>query len=1235
MKFNAKICTCVLVFTLSTFLFQLDFKVNASSSSNALTGAGAIVGPNSKPISYADDAVGALMKAWVKFNPANGTTCTWQWQKPEIKEVLGIMLGMLYVLPDCQYGTFFALNDGTDKENPMCLAATAALIFGAGLAANIASEAAVSAIASTGIGCSIAGNLAFHAGLIASLVAATGILQGTASLAASSFKICDGGVNIVTPMAYPDSQIKFILQAMGINPTVENIIDKYEKICVQHTSSGEYKWMKYGECWSKNAVKICVYAPDNIDPSLALCARVSSTCPCAMSIQRGLIDGPTYAKDSNGVYKTNADGTLKITDDGTFQKRSGDYYKQHAGIHCKALRHINKPPLTPTYTGIIDDVCHTWSGYSKNRVTLTAGVVQCIANTFENLFKKPLIYSTNRGVLNDAQQTRYNAYNYDYQLVDDVLTLTSRILNNNSTDVSTLSNKINSIINNTAFTSFSERGITIPPRTYSFFLPAVNLSNAIGSIAFYSDLNIVSSDLALLGNTIDSTRINYLDTALRSNIQGITAFQSLQGGVAAIIFLVLILYFINIGFKMINGQFPLESSTIIPIFINFALIYYFAIGSAWKDMVLNIVMDIANGFATFAFSIPASSVKITDKCNFSEDYYIPSSNAITTQSNPCGMGISQITKTTYTCNTPSFSITQSVPCQITAGVTQMYQCGSSLPQQTQCANASQQSYICTTNASSLVKNTPCSTQNNTIQTSSTEYSCTNISALCHFPPNSTQQIVTYDANRNPKYGCKRGPFIPPLQYEQIYKPVIYDGMNSNGTISPTWLMVYCVNANNSSDTKPATLLPQNPDGSYRNLVCSLGAGGERYVMEDGYRTSELNKMGIVNPQLVTTDNNYNIMHTAFEITNSDGRIIDILSTIANEQILLHTSSLKYQHKLLIESVRAAANRQERYYPILKPFGPSGSVRDMNYVGIFDTLDCKAMSYFGYTPDDTEDVTYVKLMSGMLTSFPFGWIVILIMVIMGVSMISAVGNLVQKYLVCFCGLMILFFISPLVFTCKLFPETSGYFDEWLDKFKGFLISIPLSFFMMGLLIALYDYALYGSPGIYSQYNFDGTLNSNYIKVFNDNGTINKDCANNGNLSTAPLVCLAYYFINNVEWIGIPFTSIAIPRPHYDGAAFLYIFKTLVISLLISFGASSIIDILDKLFQSLGLGADTSLEGSMVNSANSLRDQAGARAGATAKLPLDIAKDVGSKAKHTGKKIGSSAASSAISKMVNRK
>jgi hypothetical protein len=164
-------------------------------------------------------------------------------------------------------------------------------------------------------------------------------------------------------------------------------------------------------------------------------------------------------------------------------------------------------------------------------------------------------------------------------------------------------------------------------------------------------------------------------------------------------------------------------------------------------------------------------------------------------------------------------------------------------------------------------------------------------------------------------------------------------------------------------------------------------------------------------------------------------------------------------------------------------------------------------------------------------------------------------------------------------------------------------------IIGLMIVISDYAIYGPSSQYIANN-----------VFNSDGTINTHCANNSNLSTAPFVCLAYYFSNNIQWVGITASSAIIPVINIPNEFYGPIFKSLLTGVGVTAAMMFTADILDGVLSSIGGGADTKLNASMFNSNSGLTNQAMARMGATAKLAVDVPSDIASKAKTTIKDVG---------------
>ncbi len=1302
----------------------------------------------------------------ISFGSLNTSKASCSAKFPSTVYTLGLFAANILPYPDCQCGIFFALNDGSAQENTFCAFNTLGIIAAATLTANIAScTAYTTALAklqanpvTAGSATTVAEGIetsTFYVTYTAAITTALQTLRGTADLHAKRVTVCKVDKDDVWPAAYPDSHIKELLIKSGEEPTVANIIDKYDKICLYDSLKGSRKWLKFEECWIVDGVYHCAYGPENIDSSIMLCTRAGSTCPCAINSDYGTLGKPNYQKDSKGVIKTDTSAqngvsknTLKIENDGTYLKRSAEYYTKHAGAHCRVLRNISRAPITPSYSGIVDDVCDTWAGYSKNRVTLTAGIVQCITSTMRNLFEKPMP-GTNIGVtLTDKQNIQYNQYTNDikvvndamlnieninnnsqvssYSVAPDLLSLNAKIIgiNNKSlfgeltgptygssvatvndkykdyannisnidnlllqnkdyqdkidklkkdnlalsnqngalygiiqddkdkvaelktlqfgqqSDVDNIQKKIDGlnsdidtnnielkkcssyingrgdlagcgtcgaevpagqcIINSSTYSCSwrmlncnqcgdsdcggscdeycyandyqnlllpewkvaRDKGVTlndsldVEKNNLKIATDKLTNTNNLLSIAeqklksdeeklesnskiiddndneidrlqklieanyitinnsknssqqltvdFYDNLNAVNHDLTSLLNEIINEQNQFMANALAANSAvGYTPFQSLQGAMMGFTLLVFVFFMVYIGYRMITGELSANINDFLPILLDIALVYYFAIGGAWKDLLINFVVNTANGLGQLALEIPLNVAGNSDKCQYYQNYYIPD------------------------------------------------------PSETKC------SFVNPSGSIDL-------------------------------------QIVTYEPKTGKAVnGCIKGPYLPAPQYEKIYKPVLYGVLNKYGAIEKTWLPVYCKNDNDSTKFVLADIAVNQITGDYTMLSCKKG-----YTMEDGYRVSELKKMGISHNNLSTDSSG--VVHTAIEIAGENGTIINVIESIQNDTLKVTTANNKYKNKVFMESIRSSVNKFERHYPVVNQYGV---YRDMSYVAMFDTLDCKIMHYFGYTPEDKEDVIYVKFVLGLLLAFPFGWVVGILLLAFAIMLFSMLGKLTQSYIVSMSTLMILLFMSPMIFPLKLFPQTKGYFDEWIKKVTGYLANIPISMLIIGLMIVISDYTIYGPASQYVANN-----------VFNSDGTINTHCANDSNLSTAPFVCLAYYFSNNIQWVGITASSAIIPVPNVPKEFYGIIFKSLLTGVGVAAAMMFVVDILDGVLLSVGGGADTKLNASMFNSSSGLASQAFARIGATAKLAVDVPSDIASKAKTTIKDVG---------------
>ena len=537
------------------------------------------------------------------------------------------------------------------------------------------------------------------------------------------------------------------------------------------------------------------------------------------------------------------------------------------------------------------------------------------------------------------------------------------------------------------------------------------------------------------------------------------------------------------------------------IFVDIAIVYYFAMGNAWRDYFFNMILSASKGLGQFAMEVTADyEVRTGDKCNFMDAFYIPKS-------------------TTEKCNFPNMSI-----------------------------SSSQDRYA--------------------------------------------QKIVHYSLkDKKPRIGCMRGPFIPRPNYEAVYIPVEYTGVSSDYDLTQTqYLQVYCFDTNDSTKRIAATLATNQITGKATKWMCPKG-----YTMEDGYRASELTSLGISDLSNVKSDT-YGVVNTSINILDSDGNIINVVKGITNPELQILTSTQKYSRKKILESVRAHNNIEYRQYPIIQKYGVN---RNMDYVGMFDTLDCKVMRYLGYNANNSDDILSIKFLIGALWSGPLGIAIAILTLFIGFLFISMVGRVVQGYLVSIGAITILLYLSPMVMPCMLFPETKGYYNTWLDKIKQYATGIPVSLLTIGIMVILTDYIFYGSPAEYD-----------YYSVFKDDGTVNTSC---GLIdpANAPLICLFNIMGNAVSSTSCVFGSCVSIGNNFCKYLGVLILKSLRAIVMLNVIMDSLGKIEDFIGSMLGVSADTTLNGSIFNSNTGLFNQLKARTLATMQAPIDMAIDAGKK------------------------
>ena len=233
--------------------------------------------------------------------------------------------------------------------------------------------------------------------------------SGGAKKKAEKYHICLDELSQGHPLPYTDRQIAKLLDLMNKIPTVENIVDAYDKLCVRD-NYGRYDFLPRGTIFDDVIID---HAPGYI---YVLCASVYSACPCVYNIQHGTLEEPDYITDENGAI---------VMENGELQMRNKEKYQKRYAKHCRVMRFRDLYEQTNDLPNIFHFSCNDMIGYSKGKLPITAPIVQCIEGTARNIFEMPILGTTH---ITTYKENTIDYYKNDYTLVNNLVTNIENII---------------------------------------------------------------------------------------------------------------------------------------------------------------------------------------------------------------------------------------------------------------------------------------------------------------------------------------------------------------------------------------------------------------------------------------------------------------------------------------------------------------------------------------------------------------------------------------------------------------------------------------------------------------------------------------------------------------------------------------------------------------------------------------------------------------------------------------
>lgn len=993
----------------------------------------------------------------------------------------------------------------------------------------------------------VAGTVTLGLSLIPQLIA----LGQASTEAAYSMNIClDDFENERHPTAYTNQQIIRLLKEGGVPPSVENVVDKYQKLCIKHKN--QISWWKNGDC---RDMKVS-YVSDNAGGGLGsflggiadfalgtddagytcvsnlsgyqyvLCARVIGGCPCINNVQKGTIGSPEYEKSDNG--------SIRFDDNGNPIIKNREEFMSSFAKHCRIIRAPFLDDLdAKIYSGIIDETCYSLTGYAKHKIPVSSGLVQCLVNTSRNIFEKPIFIRDFNDRLSEKQKEKIKMFENDAKLIRqtheeiiEYIVLESTNGKSVKDIVAEVTTKINQMRNGGKIKSLTIDQIPESPEDIYIFANATNIfKNSQATIDGIK--TSINKYFTQCEEKIFNTKRIYVlsvfnaqQNEVNPSKDGKTMFQKFQSYIKLIGIIVMILFFFDYGYQALTGGIKMDLKSNALKMLDLGIVYYVVFSTGWQDLFLDVLFSASGGFANIMFQ------------------------AGTAAQNP---------KFKY-CD---YSINQNVTKVSVEAV-------------------SGGAYDITTNVDKCsASNTICHETSGTRCVKGTCMQCGDGSMF---------NCAQYDHTGFCRYGsCIHKQYINRPNYERPYIPYYYPRYTNTNVGIDTMLKVKCRQGNTIEDATLTNGL----------LICSDG-----FQMDNGYTVKALMDADLLDEfEKNQLNMQYDdILKTADYVYSANGII---------EKVPINGLDAQFRQTFVsyVENNRHKKNRN-RSYPVIQT--PTGSKRDMSYLAAFDTIDCRLQAYMGLglvgifgdqnyneLGFSEEGVIFIfKMLMGAIfmifSHFGLGIVLFLLVFTVVAMMSTLVARIVISYAVSMVMLVCLCYISPVFFLMKLFPKTKSFYDKWEQNVKAYTLTPAIGFFVISFFMFFFDLIMFGNP-------------AKYHKMFDSAGHILSNCYE-GDLNNAPIMCLFTLFnkYNTTEFLGI-----SIKYPSYDlsfDALGLMVFKMLQAVIIISLTIGVFDGLEGEMSSIFGFGAaDTNIGQAGSKMSDTMQDVMGGIKSAFAKRP----------------------------------
>lgn len=146
----------------------------------------------------------------------------------------------------------------------------------------------------------------------------------------------------------------------------------------------------------------------------------------------------------------------------------------------------------------------------------------------------------------------------------------------------------------------------------------------------------------------------------------------------------------------------------------------------------------------------------------------------------------------------------------------------------------------------------------------------------------------------------------------------------------------------------------------------------------------------------------------------------------------------------------------------------------DYLGIWDTLDCKIARALGFGPNVSVPNIIGMIFGGFLTG-GLGIVFVVGSFFFAFCLISVTIRAMHIFLLSITSVVILLYVSPITITLAMFSKTKSIFDAWWKQLLGFTLQPMILFAYLGVFITVFDSTIIGDV----TFSGDGKTNQKEI------------------------------------------------------------------------------------------------------------------------------------------------------------